>query len=455
MHSVQLYHWDLICISESHLLAYLKNSYVDIPGYTLHRHDALGSVAKHGVCCYVKKELLVDNVASPIPNVLTIHLATFDVYVCIVYRAPSNSPEGNAALANFIAEFCLGREVILLGDFNLPTIDWTKCDPTARGSPTERMFLEVFSSSLGLTQWVTEPTFPRSGNILDLILTSEADRTGNVNVLDPLPGCDHCPTTFEYIFSGLTTARNNPQKPQRSWFRGNYDAISRRLAEVDWELEFAYLNPNQSFNVFTSCLAQLVHEFIPLKPSDRNGSRLPWATRPPRSLIHSRQDAWKTYKAVRHRLGRHAPEASATYSVFTVLNRQLRNFSVKSQAAYEAKLIDTCKDNPKLLHLHIRRKKVGCPSVGPLKHSSGQLIDDPQVMADKFVESFASVFTTGCSAPPAPYQRFDGSLDDVSFSVNDVLKVLSHLDGNSACGPDGIHPFSSRSVLPSWHTHCI
>ena len=35
---------------------------------------------------------------------------------------------------------------------------------------------------------------------------------------------------------------------------------------------------------------------------------------------------------------------------------------------------------------------------------------------------------------------FEGTLSDISFSVEDVYNVLSQLDTNSACGPDGIHP---------------
>ena len=49
MHYANQYGWDIICISESHLLEYLRSSFVDLPGYILFRHDVQGSVAKHGV----------------------------------------------------------------------------------------------------------------------------------------------------------------------------------------------------------------------------------------------------------------------------------------------------------------------------------------------------------------------------------------------------------------------
>ena len=381
---------------------------------------------------------MVGNVTTPLPNVLTIHLVSFNVYILIMYRAPSNSPEANLSLANFVAEFGLGKEVIMLGDFNLPAIDWIRRDLILQGPPTERMFLEAFSS-LGLTQWVTDPTFPRSGNILDLILTSEADRVGQVHVLDPLPGGDHCPTMFEYIFSGHSHV-SDPQNNRRAWHRGNFEAIGRRLSEIDWDLELAYLNTNQSFNVLAARLFQLVQLFIPAKPPHVTGPKPPWATKPPRSLIEHRQRAWRDYKAVRQRIGRSSPEARNALSVFHGLNRQFKHFAVRSQAEYESRLISDSKDNPKLIHSHIRRKKIGCPTIGPLKLTETRLTDGPQLMADKFVESFSSVFTRGTPAHPAPHQHFEGSLDNIEFSIDDVQAILSLLDGNSAMGPDEIHP---------------
>ena len=46
-----------------------------------------------------------------------------------------------------------------------------------------------------------------------------------------------------------------------------------------------------------------------------------------------------------------------------------------------------------------------------------------------------------------------GSLGDLAILIDDyycdVLHVLSQLDGNSAMGPDGIHPLLLRSVPPA------
>ena len=53
---------------------------------------------------------------------------------------------------------------------------------------------------------------------------------------------------------------------------------------------------------------------------------------------------------------------------------------------------------------------------------------------------FASVFTQNDPVKPAGHQQFDGSLTNINITAHEVLSALSHLDPNSAMGPDGIHP---------------
>ena len=94
-------------------------------------------------------------------------LPDFGVTVLVVYRPPSYSLLDNIALLTFLQTFCIDRELILVGDFNLPNIDWSSEVPCTNSTPDGR-FLDLFTS-LGLSQWVKIPTFLRSNNILDLI----------------------------------------------------------------------------------------------------------------------------------------------------------------------------------------------------------------------------------------------------------------------------------------------
>ena len=106
----------------------------------------------------------------------------------MVYRPPSNTVAQDDDLTNAILTFCNGKEIVLMGDFNLPTLKWD--GDIFRSSSSDLRFLDCFTN-LGLTQWVKQPTFLSSGNILDIVLTSEEDRIDNVEVLPPFPKCGH------------------------------------------------------------------------------------------------------------------------------------------------------------------------------------------------------------------------------------------------------------------------
>ena len=410
------------------------------------RNDVNGTVSKHGVGVYVHDSVQIDHVDMPIPNVLTFCLTSSNVQVVIVYRPPSNTPMANEQVASFIEQFCLDKEVIVLGDFNLPHINWNSKNQLRQLPTLETMFMDVFDG-LGLTQWVSEPTFPRSGNTLDLVLTSEEDRIGSVQVMPPLAGCDHSPVLFDYVFQtdscNLDEEHSHVGDQQRAWHRGKYTVIRHHLADIDWDVEFRFLSANDCQRYLMDILSNLVEQFVPLKK--RKDSKPPWQTRPPTSLIHERQRAWQRYKSARQTFGRSSVDARTALSGYNSVNKQYRAYAVRARADYEGKLIAKSKENPKVLHSYIRERKVGRPSVGPLRLSSGELTDTPMILSERFAECFSNVYNRTPPSNPAPHQQHHDRMNDVFITADEVQVVLTNLDGNSAMGPDGAHPLLLKS----------
>ena len=198
------------------------------------------------------------------------------------------------------------------------------------------------------------------------------------------------------------------------------------------------MSANDCFQHFKAIVTELSDDFIPVKTSCND--KPPWSLRPPTSLVRRRQEAWQNYKNIRQRLNRCSSEVATAYQSFAAVNRQHRGFATNCQAEYERNLITRSKTDPKLLHSYIRKRKVGSPSIGPLKMNSGVLSDKPDEMAEILATSFASVFTQNDPVNPAGYQQFDGSFTNINITAHDVLSALSHLYPNSAMGPDGIHP---------------
>lgn len=185
-------------ISETWLLSTTPSSFISVPGYYVHRHDVVGDRPKHGVCLYIKSTLKYVIINIHIPNIIVVHLPDFELYIINVYRPPSNTQAQNTQIIQFLNDFVVNKEVILMEDFNLSNINWHSNPKTHLGAPSfETYFLHCFTS-LGLTQTVLSPTFFSSGNILDLFLLTDPDRNLETIILPPLPRCGHSPILLKY-----------------------------------------------------------------------------------------------------------------------------------------------------------------------------------------------------------------------------------------------------------------
>ena len=333
----------------------------------------------------------------------------------------------------------------MLGDFNFPTLDWTTHAAVAVcARPIDRDFYDVFSGC-GWTQWVDVPTFISSGNVLDLVLTSDTDRILEVYTAPPLPGCGHVPVMVGVVFqSGAGVVGD--AIPKWDWFRGNYSEISSALLDIDWERLLHGLDVGSSYRLFLSEIHSLMVRYIPRRKYGCGGK---WLVSPPRSLIRERAALWRAYKAHRIDLGRRDPVTLRALELFRNANYNYRNYARNRQAAYEQRLVDILGGAPKVFHSYIRERKVGCPTVGPLRRDDGSLISDDVLMAESFCAAFSSVFNGNTPLHQQPHQQFQGLMDDVLIGLDYVHGAIEALDSSSAAGADNVHPHFLKSCAQS------
>ncbi|VDP15235.1 unnamed protein product [Echinostoma caproni] len=109
-----------------------------------------------------------------------------------VYRSPSSRPEDDRALLNRIAAVSRGNHSpIIVGDFNLPGIEWEYEDEG--DGQAEREFMDCFHAA-SLYQHVKEPTRIRLGqrpSTLDLVFTWQESEISDLRQEVPLGKGDH------------------------------------------------------------------------------------------------------------------------------------------------------------------------------------------------------------------------------------------------------------------------
>ena len=426
----------VLAVCETWLTSGISSSYVDIPGFKFFRTDVVGTVMKHGVGLYVAESLGVVPIEVEVPNVLSVFVGEWDIHIVVVYRPPSYSQSENEVLLSFLANYTIENNIILLGDFNLPSLRWG-CEDMFDGyiTPVDSLFYDTFAVA-GLRQWVEQPTFLPSGNVLDLILTSEADTIGSVEVLPPFPRCHHSPIIFEYFCPTWSLSDEVGDGLKRMWFKGDYVAMNSELHGVDWDLTFFDLDADECYDQFKLVLNGLIDRYIPMG----NFSVVPaWLSAPPSSMVRQRAAAWRRYKSLRNSLGRRHVEALSALNTYLALNRDYRSYSRDKQCNYEKHIVSSLGHAPKLFHSYIRRKKKGRPPIGPLTEPNG-CVSDSWEMCEAFVDYFSSVFIGTDPLLPADHQVFDGIMDPLHISYESVWELLSGLNGSSAAGHDGLHP---------------
>lgn len=435
--TLYFYKLDLFAITETWLQPDVTDATVAIDGYEIVRNDLISPHPKHGVCVYIKGNVKVGEISKTVPNTIGFALPSYGISVVVVYRPPSNSLEENLRLIDFIENFCLNKETLLLGDFNLPTIEWNSVSLSATDT-TDRRFLELFCL-LGLHQWVSEPTFIHSLNILDLVLTSEDDRILRLSVLPPFPSCGHCLIFCEYLFQLLSEPGtvDNQERSLKLWRKGDYSAIDRHLSDICWEFEFCNCDCSSAFRRFCDVLNELIELYIPT--TSLSSTLRPWKPLVPTHLKKSKAKAWADFKGTRAAYGRNSLVAANKLSVFQRVNQEIKSYEIECRVTLEERLGAASCSHPKAFHGYIRKKKLCRPSVGPIT-TAGGLTDDPTMMSELIANAFAAVFGSTDPLNDQPHQIAPSHINTIYISPVIVEGFLTKLDPDSSPGMDQLHP---------------
>lgn len=166
---------DIMVVTETWLHPDIEDLEVTPPGYIIARKDRQGRGG--GVAFLIKDNIrfsvLDDNCDIEMLWIRT-RFSDQTVYIGGIYRAPNSSLDITTKLRNFMdSNFSLHDNVLILGDFNLPGVDWLSQSPGSEQVASAEQQLEL-AFCYGLTQIVTE--FTRVGttrsSILDLVFVS-------------------------------------------------------------------------------------------------------------------------------------------------------------------------------------------------------------------------------------------------------------------------------------------
>ena len=421
---------DIICITEAWVneekFRESRKEY-EVDGYIMYLYQRDSRIGG-GVVIYVKNSITSSQV-NGIKVDSRVESLWLDVRVNkdktirvgAFYRPPNQSHEVDELMVDEVNRGCT-RQTIILGDFNLRSVNWE----TMVGDASGIQFIESFQDNY-LVQVVDKPT--RGTKILDLVLTNIEHCVREVEVGETLGNSDHRIIRFILGFSKDNVV-NKTRVP--NYQRGDYDRLRQLLGKVNWEEIFRGRSAQEMWDIFKGVIQEIVVQCIPYK-AIRKGSRKPlWWTQEIGSKIKEKKRAFSKLQNTGEEVD------LIRYRKF---RDELSKIIKRSKREAEIKLASNRSKDPKALFSYYKVSgRNNQERIGPLR-KDGVVADQNEDMVELLNEQFSSVFTRESveSLSTSSMMGSSAVLDNINVEPGIIRSLILKLNDRKATGPDEIH----------------
>ena len=449
--------YKVICVTESHLSAEsVEDAEVSIPNFQIFREDRTDNSGFGGSVIYTHNSLNVSKLdwfekSESLAVNINMTNDQFLNIIC-VYRSPNLKYNENNRLLNQLnnvpfasAEF---ENIIMVGDFNLPNVDWVNgivlspMDSLNQKMIMQNEFLDLFTTK-GLHWYIEqEPTRCKLvGNVLqtallDQFFSNNESIVADVNVIAPLGRSDHVCIEIE---TSLKTNIEYINSKRRNWSKLTEDFVSEKGHNINWSYS---ADTDLTVNDMWDQLNSKVRSIIDLVPEvvskvSRNGDpleKLPWDSS---RLVRKRKEKdliWRNFDS---------KPCMENFQTALGKQKQYEKVLYEEKLKHEHKIVENLKYNCKPLFKYLRSKTKSRRNVSTLKNKSGKLTESPEETAGLFAKKFQSVHSLEeFGALPEKCYKTDVNcvMNKLTISVEDVRLMLSKLDVSKSMGPDDMHP---------------
>ena len=430
-------------------ISVISPALLSLPGYTLFKNFESGGAkptgrAIRGVGIYVHDSVHATEVSFPdtvFSEQLWIKMkleGSDALYAGCLYRSPSGDPHQSTNELTHLLQTVSAlnpSHLLIVGDFNLPQIDWNLNLCNAPEAHYAQRFLSAVQDCF-LFQHVNEPTRYRDGvrpSLLDLIFTNEERMVVSLDYCPGLGKSDHI------LLKCKLACYSTPCKPKNlkwNFNRANFQELAMKLREVNWDF-LSTSEVSSGYQQFCDILLSLLNEFIPKARSSLGRNNL-YMTGQAIRLKRQKHELWSAYTR---------SQDAIDLARFKLCRNRLRGLTRQLRRDYESRLVSNIKVNPKAFWKYTNSRTKVRPKIGDLRDSSGLLESQDQVKAVILNNFFAGTFTSEDLATiPELRRRCDSQLTDVTISSQSVEEKLLTLKPSSAAGPDDVHPRVLREL---------
>ena len=188
--------------------------------------------------------------------------------VCVIYVPPTADDTYHQHLSDVLFSLSsLNKDLLVLGDFNFPDIDWELLSGTSKHSIN---FCNL-TLQLNMCQLVVSPTH-RAGNILDLVITTNDELVQDIVIHHDFPpglSSDHFIITLRVPVSHVNRVRS----PHQSFFnysKANWEEMNAFFGEYNFDEFYGKPNLEQAWTCFKEIILTAIPLFVPRVCSRRH-----------------------------------------------------------------------------------------------------------------------------------------------------------------------------------------
>ena len=255
--------FDIVAISETWLRKNIYNNKILPAGYILYRNDR--GTKGGGVMLAINNKLTCERLT--IPDDIEALAVTINstknkkLIFGIVYIPPNSSDAYHSSVFNFIRTLPQSNNIVIVGDFNYPDIDWLTLSGTNLNSSS---FCDLIFDT-NLVQLVETSTHS-AGHILDLVLTNQHSNIQNLTLDSKPPShllSDHLMIRFDIICDIGSSDKTTKSTCSLNYSKANWEGINQFLSQYNFDLLFSLPDSDTKWAFIKNAILEAVHQFTP------------------------------------------------------------------------------------------------------------------------------------------------------------------------------------------------
>ena len=411
--------------------------------FVLEGYASIQNNTGRGVVIFYKETLTVTDIHCTVPSAIFCKIKTNNkghFTFGLVYRSPNNTQDEDENLVSYL-HFLLEKvdpvkeKFVLLGDFNLPNIDWDQETCSNNENHINSKFLN-FVHEYFLNQLINKPTHFRADQaptLIDLIITNDSEFISNVNHSPPFGLSHHDVLTF--VLNINQSKIELPPKIVYLMNKGDYPALNKYLKDQNWDFLLEITDVNIMWENIENIFQTARDKFIPtavIKKSNisyKNKFPIPDTLL---ELFHHKRAAFKHWKKY---------PTNENKNIYNTFRAKVNSEVKRAKREKEEMIAKKSKLNPKIVYQYISQQSKPRDPVANLQKEDGSLTETDSEKAEVLNSFFSSVFVNEGDSPSPPFKsNNENVLNNVEVTVDEMTKKLKSLNVNKSPGPDGLHP---------------